>query len=164
MAKSIANGYPLALVAGRSEIMDQCRPGGPVYFAGTFNAHPGSVAAALATIEILERPGSYSHLFHLGEQMRQGLEQIVHHLDLQATVMGFGSVFVLYFLAPPVQDYTDLLRNDSAKFLAYRRHLIARGVYELPVKLKRSYISLAHSENDIAYSLEVARQALISCQ
>lgn len=162
LSKSIANGYPLAAVAGRSDIMDICQPGGDVYFAGTFNGHPVSVAAALATIAILERPESYTHLFRLGERMREGLRKIVEQNGLSATVAGFGSVFLLYFMEPepPILNYDDLLRHDSRKFLAYRRKLIARGIYELPVNLKRSYISLSHSEEDIDQTLEIANSVL----
>jgi glutamate-1-semialdehyde 2,1-aminomutase len=75
-------------------------------------------------------------------------------------VAGFGSVFVLYFLEPPIVSYDDLLRNDAEKFLAYRRQLIAHGVYELPVNLKRSYISLAHTEADIDATLAIADAVL----
>lgn len=155
-SKAIANGYPLAAVAGRAELMEQCQPGGSVFFAGTFNAHPIGVAAALATLEILERPESYPHLFQLGERLRQGLRRILTQHGLQATVMGFGSVFVLYFLDPPLIDYRDLLRNDAEKFLTYRRQLIQHGIYELPVNLKRSYISLAHDESMIDHTLDIA--------
>jgi glutamate-1-semialdehyde 2,1-aminomutase len=160
LSKAIANGYPLAAVAGRADILDQCQPGGDVFFAGTFNAHPAGVAAALATIEVLERPESYPHLFRLGKRLRQGLREIVQQCGIPATVTGYGSVFLLYFLEAPILSYDDLLRNDAEKFLAYRRALIAHGIYELPVNLKRSYISLAHSESDIDRTLEVARSVL----
>jgi glutamate-1-semialdehyde 2,1-aminomutase len=160
LSKAIANGYPLAAVVGRADIMERCRPGGDVYFAGTFNAYPVGVAAALATINILERPESYARLFGLGERLRHGLRAIVERRGIPATVMGFGSVFVLYFLEPPITSYDDLLRNDARKFLIYRRQLIALGIYELPVNLKRSYISLAHTEADIDATLEVADSVL----
>ncbi|GCE21532.1 glutamate-1-semialdehyde 2,1-aminomutase [Dictyobacter kobayashii] len=160
MSKAIANGYPLAVVAGRADIMDQCQPGGDVYFAGTFNAHAAGVAAALTTIEILERPESYPHLFRLGERMRRGLEQIVRQAGIEATVVGYGSVYLLYFLRPPIRSYHDLLRNDGARFLSYRRQLIEQGSYELPVNLKRSYISLAHTNADVDQTLESAHRIL----
>ena len=160
LSKAIANGYPLAAVVGRADILDHCQPGGDVYFAGTFNAHPAGISAALATIEILERPESYPRLFQLGDRLRQGLRLIVQRLGLPATVAGFGSVFVLYFLEPPLTCYDDLLRNNTTHFLTYRRHLIEHGIYELPVNLKRSYISLAHSEQDIDETLTIAEHVL----
>ncbi len=160
LGKAIANGYPLAALCGKAEYMDRCAPGGDVFFAGTFNAHPLSISAALSTVEILERPGSYAHLFGLGERMRRGLQTLVEQKGIEAAVTGYGSVFVLYFMKPPFESYTDLLRNDAAQFVAYRRALIERGVYELPINLKRSHISLSHTEADIDYSLNMAAEVL----
>lgn len=160
LGKAIANGYPLAALCGRESLMMHCRPGGDVFFAGTFNAHPASVAASLATIHILERPENYKHLFTLGNRMRDGLKQIYARHDIQAVVNGYGSVFVSYFMSGPVVSYTDLLRNDDQRFVSLRRELIKRGVYELPVNLKRNHISLAHSAADIDYSLEAVDQVL----
>jgi len=160
LGKAIANGYPLAALCGKAEYMDRCAPGGDVFFAGTFNAHPLSISAGLSTVEILERPGSYEHLFGLGERMRRGLQTLVEQKGIEAAVTGYGSVFVLYFMKPPFESYTDLLRNDAAQFVAYRRALIERGVYELPINLKRSHISLSHTEADIDYSLNMAAEVL----
>ena len=92
--------------------------------------------------------------------MRKGLREIVHRQQITATVEGFGSVFVLYFQEPPIVSYTDLLRNDAGKFVAYRRELIEHGIYELPVNLKRNHISLVHTEEDIDTKLEIADKAL----
>jgi glutamate-1-semialdehyde 2,1-aminomutase len=160
MGKAMANGYPLAALAGRADLMEHCRPGGDVFFAGTFNSHPVGVAAALATVEILERPGAYEHLFGLGERVRRGMREITERLGVEATVAGFGSVWVTYFMAPPVENYTDLLRNDAQSFVTYRRKMIERGIYKLPVNLKRNHISLAHTEADIDQTLEAAEAAL----
>jgi glutamate-1-semialdehyde 2,1-aminomutase len=147
-------------MAGRADLMEHCRPGGDVFFSGTFNSHPVGVAAALATVEILERPGSYEHLFRLGERVRNGMREITERLGVDAVVAGFGSVWVTYFMAPPVENYADLLRNDAQKFVTYRRKLIERGIYKLPVNLKRNHISLAHTEADIDETLAVAEAVL----
>lgn len=160
MGKAIANGYPLAALAGRDDLMAHCQPGGDVFFAGTFNAHPVGVAAALATIEILERPGTYEHTFGLGDRVRAGLTEIAKRNGVEATVAGFGSVFVTYFMSGPINNYTDLLRNDANKFVNYRRKMIERGIYKLPVNLKRNHISLAHTAADIDRTLDAADAVL----
>jgi glutamate-1-semialdehyde 2,1-aminomutase len=160
LGKAMANGFPLAALCGRDDLMALCAPGGEVFIAGTYNGHPVSVAAALATIEILERPDSYDHLYNLGQQMRQGLQEIIGQLDIEATVAGFGSVFLTYFMRGPVNNYTDLLRNDTDKFIKYRQEMIKRGIYKLPVNLKRNHISLAHTAADIEHTLEVALAVL----
>ena len=160
LGKAIANGFPLAALVGRADLMEHTRPGGDVFFAGTYNGHPLAVAAALATIDILERPDTYRHTFGLGEQMRQGLREITARHGIEATVAGFGSVFVTYFMSGAIDSYTDLLRNDAARFVGYRRKLIQRGIYELPVNLKRNHVSLAHSQADIDASLDAANAVL----
>jgi glutamate-1-semialdehyde 2,1-aminomutase len=160
LGKAFANGYPLAALCGREALMARCAPGGDVFFAGTYNAHPVGVAAALATIEILERPESYEHMFNLGDQVRRGLREITERHGIEATIAGFGSVFVTYFMSGPVNNYTDLLRNDVDKFVTYRRKMIERGIYKLPVNLKRNHISLAHTQADIDRTLETAEAVL----
>ncbi len=160
LGKAIANGYPLAALCGRADLMERCGPDGDVFFSGTFNAHPAGVVASLATIEVLERPGSYERLFGLGDRARSGLEEVHARLGIEAVVSGFGSVFVTYFMSGPVRSYTDLLRNDAERDLRYRRGMIERGVYVLPVSLKRNHVSLAHSEEDVDRTLDAAEDTL----
>jgi glutamate-1-semialdehyde 2,1-aminomutase len=162
MAKAIANGFPIAALGGRADLMDcfDTRPGGKVFFAGTYNGHPLGCAAALATIEVLERPGSYAHLYGLGDRVRSGLADIMRRYGVRATVAGFGSVFVTYFLEGPVSSYSDLLRNDAGFFVEYRRRLIELGIYKLPTNLKRNHISLSHTAEDIDRTLESAEDVI----
>lgn len=162
LGKSMANGYPIAAIAGRAELMDQynTNPGGKVFFAGTYNAHPLSTAAALATLDVLEAPGAYARLFGLGERMRGGLKEIVERRGLKAEVAGFGSVFVTYFMEGPIQSYTDLLRNDADKFVAYRRALVNRGFFKLPMNIKRACVSLSHTEKQVDATLEACEDVL----
>jgi glutamate-1-semialdehyde 2,1-aminomutase len=162
MGKSMANGYPIAAVCGPASLMDlyNTNPGGTVFFAGTYNAHPMSTAAALATIDVLEKPESYRQLFALGERMRAGLRDIVSRLGIRATVAGFGSVFLTYFMEAPPRDYADLLSNDGARFVAYRRALVERGFFKLPMNLKRACVSLSHTEEQIDRTLEASEDVL----
>jgi len=162
LGKSMANGYPIAALCGRRELMDRfnTHPEGDVFFAGTYNGHPLGCAAALATIEILETQPVHERIFRLGERMRSGLREIVERLGIPATVAGFGSIFVLYFLEGPIESYADLLRNDVERFLTYRRKLIERGIFELPLNLKRNHISFSHTEEQIEHTLQVAEDVL----
>jgi glutamate-1-semialdehyde 2,1-aminomutase len=160
MAKAIANGFPLAALCGRADLLDRCGPEGDVFFAGTFNAHPVGVAASLATIEVLERPGSYEHMFRLGDRMRDGMAELTARFGIEAVATGFGSVFLTYFMSGPIDSYDDLLRNDVDRFVRFRLGMIERGVYMLPVNLKRNHISLAHTDADIDLTLEAAEDVL----
>jgi glutamate-1-semialdehyde 2,1-aminomutase len=162
LGKAIANGFPMAAVCGKAEIMDHftTRPGGDTFFAGTYNGNGVGCAAALATIEVLEREPVHEHVFHLGERLRQGLREIHERLGVAATVAGFGSVFLTYFQEGPIVSYTDLLRNDAERFIDYRRRLIDRGILKMPLNLKRNHVSYSHTDAHVDRTLEVCEDVL----
>jgi glutamate-1-semialdehyde 2,1-aminomutase len=161
--KAVANGYPMGGVGGRADLMDlfSSSPGQPVLFAGTYNGHPGMVAAALATIAKMEREPVHEHIFRLGERARSGLRDLYRRLGIPVVVTGFGSVFVTYFMEGPAERYDDLLRNDKAMYVGYRRNQLEHGVFELPMNLKRSHISYAHKDADIDALLEATETAVL---
>ena len=162
IAKAMANGFPIAAVGGRADLMDayDTRAGGNVFFAGTYNGHTLGCAAALATIEVLSKPESYEHTYRLGERVRKGLEEICQRHGVAATSAGFGSVFVLYFMEGPIRNYTDLLQNDGQRFVEYRRRMIECGIFMLPTNLKRNHVSLSHTEQDIDRTLEASEHVI----
>jgi glutamate-1-semialdehyde 2,1-aminomutase len=162
MGKAIANGFPLAAVAGKRSLMERLttNPDGDVHFGGTYNGNAVAVEAGLATIELLEDGAVHAHVFELGERMRSGLTEIASRAGIPAVVGGYGSLFVLCFMEGPLETYEDVLRNDTALFMRYRRELIARGVFEMPESLGRSHISAAHTVDDIDRSLDIADAAL----
>ncbi len=162
MGKAVANGFPLAVLGGRRDLMEwfNTRPGGPVFFAGTYNGHAVGVAAALATIDVMEREPVHEHVFRLGDRMRRGLRDIHERLGLKATVAGFGSVFLTYFMEGAIENYSHLMRNDAAFFVDYRRRLMQRGVFKIPMNLKRGHISYAHTEADIDFTLQAVEDVL----
>src|SRR3954454_12891314 len=143
LGKAIANAFPLAAVAGRERLMEHfnSNPAGDVHFGGTYNGNAVAVEAGLATIAELEDGSVHRHVFALGERMRDGLRGIADAAGIAAVVGGYGSLFVLCFMEGPLETYDDVLRNDDALFGAYRRQLVARGVFEMPENLGRSHIS-----------------------
>ena len=102
----------------------------------------------------------HEHVFRLGERARTGLEALYDRLGVPAVVSGFGSVFVTYFLDGPVVSYDDLLRNDVELFVGYRRELMEEGIFELPLNLKRSHFSYAHTDEDVDRLLEGTEAAV----
>jgi glutamate-1-semialdehyde 2,1-aminomutase len=162
LGKAMANGWPVSALGGKAELMDlfSTTPGQPAFFAGTFNGHPATTAAALATLEKLEREPVHEHVFRLGERARTGLQTLYDGLGVPAVVSGFGSVFVSYFLEGPVVSYDDLLRNDVDLFVGYRRELMSEGIFELPLNLKRSHFSYAHTDEDVDRLLTATEAAV----
>jgi glutamate-1-semialdehyde 2,1-aminomutase len=163
-AKAAANGFPIGILAGRADLMARFNtgPDGDVLFGGTYNANPVSLAAALATIELLEADGRAIHerLFALGARMREGLGSIVERLGLPARPAGFGSVFVLYFTEREVRAYDDALTNDAERYVAFHQGMTDRGFLMLPLNLKRNHISAAHTVEDIDRTLDAADEVL----
>lgn len=159
-AKAMANGYPIAALVGQSEYMERFAPGGGVVFAGTYNGHPASVAAALATIAELESGEVHKHTFRLAQRAGDGIAEIARELGIPMTVARFGSVFVPYFFEGPTRRFEDLLANDTARDVWFRRTMTERGVFMVPTALKRNHVSAAHTDADIDRTLELAREVL----
>jgi len=161
-AKAIANGYPCAIIAGKRELMMQfsTAPGGKVFVGGTYNGHPVGSAAALATIAALEDGTVYERTFRLGDRMRTGLAEIAGRLGIEMVSAGFGSVFTPYFLSGRVERYEDLLANDTARDVGFRQGMCERGIFMLPMPIKRNHISAAHTDADIDRTLETAEIVL----
>jgi len=163
MGKAIANGFPIAAIGGKRELMQRfnTRVGGDVFFSGTFNGHASCVAAALATIDCLASRDVHAHIFRLGDMMRSGLREILRRNGYPCMIAGFGSVYTVYFMSErPIENYDVLLDNDAALYVRYRQELMKRGVFEIPMNLKRNHLSYSHTEADVQQSLEAAEAAL----
>jgi glutamate-1-semialdehyde aminotransferase len=98
----------------------------------------------------------YDKLFHAGAGVARELTSLIERYRLKAHVAHFGSVFVMYFMEPPVESYTDLLRNDAAMDVKFRRGMVERDIFLMPLALKRNHLGAAHTEQDIALTLETA--------
>jgi glutamate-1-semialdehyde 2,1-aminomutase len=96
------------------------------------------------------------------ERAAAGIEQIGEELGMPMQVALFGSVFVPYFMEGPIESYTDLLRNDTARDIWFRRTMCEHGIFMLPTALKRNHVSAAHTQADIDRTVEVAREVLRS--
>jgi glutamate-1-semialdehyde 2,1-aminomutase len=102
----------------------------------------------------------HEHVFGLGERAREGLRALYERLGVPVHVSGFGSVFVTYFLEGAPTSYDDLLANDVELFTGYRRELMKHGIFELPLNLKRSHFSYAHTDDDVDRLLEATEVAV----
>lgn len=161
--KAMGNGFPVAGLAGRADVMSNFTPsGGNVMLAGTFNGNAASMAAAIATIKVLKDPvvDFYGHVYGLGDRMRSGLQSIADDHGIAAHITGVGSVFIPYFLEGQVQGYRDLLRNNDEAYATFHRRMIGHGSFMYPMALKRNHISLAHTEADIDRTLSQADDVL----
>jgi len=162
LGKAMANGYPIAALVGRASLMDRFGPEGDVFFAGTFNGHAVGTSASLATIDRLRDGEVHRHTARLAEVAADGLAGIAAEFGIPMTVGRFGSVFTPYFYDGPVSTYVDLLANDTALDVWFRRSMCEAGVFMIPTAMKRNHVSAAHTDQDIARTLESARDVLRS--
>jgi glutamate-1-semialdehyde 2,1-aminomutase len=166
--KALANGYPIAALGGKKELMDwfvNPEASKRVLLAGTYNAHPVPTAAAIATIaRLLMSDGEvYRHVEKLCDDLQRGIEAILCKLGLQAVVARQGSAFCVYFMDHCPRDWHDLASNhDFALDESLRLRVIERGIYFFPLPTKQCSISFAHSAQDIEVTLNQFENALSS--
>jgi len=159
--KAVANGWPLAVLGGKRELMeyfDAADPKKRVLIAGTYNGHPASVAAATASVEILSRPGFYEELETRSARLQAGLEEI---FGARAVVARNGSAFCAYFMDHAPVDWHDIVAHHDFDYdKRYRRALIERGIYHFPLPCKQGSVSAAHTDADIDHTLSVTRDVM----
>jgi len=164
--KAMANGYPIAALGGKKELMEwfvHPDPSKRVLLAGTYNAHPIPTAAAIATIErLLMNDGEvYRHVDILGRQIQEGLERIIGRLSCEAVVARQGSAFCVYFMDHCPKDWHDLAAHHDFRLdQKLRSNLIGCGIYFFPAPTKQCSISFAHTGEDIEVTLEQIQHQL----
>jgi glutamate-1-semialdehyde 2,1-aminomutase len=160
--KIIGGGFPLAAVCGGREIMrhfDPALEGTPDYVSqvGTLNGNPIAAAAGVATLTELRKPGTYDRLRQVGTALRDGLAAAVKRHGIAAQVTGEPPVFDVMFTDRAIVDYRATLTADRAKLAIFNEHCLRGGIVKGGQKI---YVSLAHSDADVARTLEVFDRAL----
>jgi len=164
--KAIANGFPLAALAGKQELLDLATSSDPakrVLIAGTYNCHPVPVAAAIACLKKLIDPSNrvYETLENLAQRLETGQRALFDRFGVPAIISRVGSASCVYFSKVEPADWWDILdHHDSAFDTRYRRGLIERGIYHFPVVVKQGSISYAHTEQDIDQTLDATESVL----
>ena len=162
MGKAIGNGFPIAIVAGKAELMDMfnTHPQGTVSFQGTYNAPAVCLGAGIAVMDIMEREPVHKYLFELGEYFRTGMQGIFDQLDIEATMLGYGSINAPIFAKGPFCNQEDILKGDAKKSVAFRSEMVKRGYMFIPAEPKRLVVSYSHTKADIDETLNVAEDVL----
>lgn len=164
--KAIANGYPMGVIAGKRELLDYFIHPDPqrrVLIAGTYNAHPTSVVAAITTIKLLADGDGAIHrqLEQLGAHLEAGLKATFEDFNVPVTISRQGSAFCVYFMDHAPVDWHDLAQHHRFDFdTKYRRLLIENGVFQFPLPTKQGSLSAAHTETHIEETLATTRRVL----
>jgi glutamate-1-semialdehyde 2,1-aminomutase len=163
LGKIIGGGLPVGAYGGRAEIMECVAPEGPVYQAGTLAGNPLAVAAGIAVIEELRRrPVIYTELESRTQRLAAGLGESAREAGLGVTVNRVGSMFTVFFTPRAVTDFDSASTADRELFARYFRAMLERGVLLPPSQFEAAFVSAAHTDQDVAATLEAAREAFQS--
>ncbi len=159
LGKIIGGGFPIGVFGGRADLMDRVAPGGPIYQAGTFNGSPVSLAAGLATLDVMEKEDTLSKLNRTGEMMRSRLAEIVEDQRLNYSVVGIASMFKIFF-GPEPHNYAQALRCDKQGYIELFRRMLDSGIFLTPSQYETDFISASHTQDVIETTLEAFRSCL----
>ncbi|HIE04792.1 MAG TPA: aspartate aminotransferase family protein [Candidatus Latescibacteria bacterium] len=161
LAKAIANGYPLAAVVGRRDLMEVTHPAhGRVLYAGTYNAHHVALAAASVCLEKLRDGGVQRRLRELTERLVEGFGRLADKLGVKARLQGIGGQFQVYFTDEEVVDYRSAAFSDEWAYRRFQGRVLREGVLMKPSYLFHHGVTYSHTEEDIDRILEAMEKGL----
>ena len=160
LGKVIGGGLPVGAYGGSRKLMSHVAPLGSVYQAGTLSGNPLAVAAGLATLAELRKPDVYRRLEALGSELERGLRGGADQAHVPLTVNRVGSMLTGFFCEGPVTDYASAKAADTKRYARYFHEMLARGVFLAPSQFEAAFVSLAHTDADIALAGRAAAQAL----
>jgi glutamate-1-semialdehyde 2,1-aminomutase len=160
LGKIIGGGLPVGAYGGREDLMRLVAPSGPVYQAGTLSGNPLAMTAGLWSLKRLSK-GLYRQLSGLGSMLAAGLADAAREAGVPLQVNAIGSVLTPFFTSTPVKNYQSALRADTARYGAFFRGMLSRGVYPPPSQFEGWFLSGAHTERDVARTITAARQTLL---
>lgn len=164
LGKALGNGFTIAAVGGRKEIMDLLSPGGKVYQASTFAGNPISVSAAISSIKTINKFKNklYPKLEKYTLRLTRAIDDIANDLKILHQINTASSMFQIFFTNEPVIDYKTSKNADSKKFQKMFQSLLKKGVFIAPSQFEVVFLSDSHTEIDLNKTLDAYEIALKS--
>jgi glutamate-1-semialdehyde 2,1-aminomutase len=159
LGKVIGGGLPVGAYGGRREIMEKMAPVGPIYQAGTLSGNPLAMVAGLTTLKLMTE-ASYAYLERLAIRLQQGLEQAAKDTGVPLTINRVGSMICPFFTDRQVINYETARGSNVERFRAVFARLLDEGVNIPPSQFEGWFLSIAHTEADIDFTVEAFRTAL----
>lgn len=161
LGKIIGGGMPVGAFGGKKEIMEFIAPTGPVYQAGTLSGNPIAMSAGLACLTELSKAGNERLLAEKTKTLAEGFKALADKHGIPMTVQYAGGMFGLFFTEQAkIESYQDVMKCDVKAFNTFFHKMLEKGVYLAPSAFEAGFMSLAHSDEDIVYTLEMADLAL----
>ncbi|HET6730919.1 MAG TPA: glutamate-1-semialdehyde 2,1-aminomutase [Nitrososphaeraceae archaeon] len=155
-SKSIGNGFPLAAICGRRDILEQLSPSGDVYQASTYAGNPASVTAGLATISTLAKDQNqiYPRITRICDSLVDGIREVIHDRKIPYCLNNVGSMYQLFFTSQDVRDMTSAKTSNPEMFTVLFRALLDKEIFIPPSQFETCFLSCAHVEEDIDRTIE----------
>lgn len=161
LGKIIGGGMPVGAFGGRADIMNMLAPDGPVYQAGTLSGNPVAMAAGIATLNEIARPGFYWELENKIQKLSHGLRDAATKQGVDLLIQHAGAMFGLFFTsAKLVANLDQVMQCDAKRFNKFFHAMLDRGIYFAPSAFEAGFISKAHSDVDIEETIAAAQEAL----
>jgi glutamate-1-semialdehyde 2,1-aminomutase len=158
LGKVVGGGLPAAAYGGPRSLLEQIAPAGPVYQAGTLSGNPLAMAAGLATLDVLSRPGTWERAERWAARAAAAIEAAAVAAGVPVMVQRVGTMLTPFFTDAPVRDYAGAKRTDKAAYNAFFHAMLEGGVYLPPSAFEASFTSAAHGDAELA-ALETALAA-----
>lgn len=164
LGKVIGGGMPVGALGGREEIMNCLAPLGSVYQAGTLSGNPLAMAAGLATLNEIDKPGFYESLQKTAQELCDGLTQVAQEFNQPISTGALGGMFGFCFTDNPrVRSFQDVAASDEVLFKKFYHEMLKQGVYFAPSMYEAGFISSAHGSVEIQATIKAAANALKIC-
>jgi glutamate-1-semialdehyde 2,1-aminomutase len=159
--KVIGGGLPVGAYGGRRDVMQMIAPSGPVYQAGTLSGNPLAMAAGAETLKIIDETDDfYGQLEEKSSYLAEGIANAVREANLDLTLNRVGTMLTLFFTDREVVDFETAKTSDTVKFASYFRSMLENGVYLPPSQFEASFVSAAHSLEDLDKTVTAVARTL----
>jgi glutamate-1-semialdehyde 2,1-aminomutase len=163
LGKVIGGGLPCAAYGGPKKHMEQVSPSGPVYQAGTLSGNPLAMAGGLATLEILQEPGTYEALERRSAMLAEGLIDAAASAGVPMTLNRAGSMMTPFFVkqpSDPVSNFAQATASDTDAYAKFFHAMLDNGVFLAPSQYEAMFVSLAHTDVIIEETIAIAEKAM----
>jgi len=155
LGKIIGGGLPVGAYGGKKEIMDNIAPDGPVYQAGTLSGNPLAMAAGLALVKELRKPGFYDELEEKSDWFAGELTRIAGNTSVPTVLNRIGSMMTCFFTDSPVTDFESAMKSDTKRYGLHFRQMLEGGIWLAPSQFEAAFISAAHDRNHLEKALNM---------
>lgn len=164
LGKALGNGFTIAAVGGKKEILDLLSPGGKVYQASTFAGNPISVSAAISSLKTINKIKNslYAKLEKYNLRFTRALDDIATDMKIPHQINSTSSMFQIFFTNKPVINYQTSKNANAKKFQKMFNSLLKHGVFIAPSQFEVVFLSDAHTQTDLNKALDSYQIALKS--